>query len=263
MEQETSSLSKSGAIGITLPAKCPILFAGNPKGGRYVEAKNRSVLDNFNMEEPFISRFDIIWLMVDANSPELDDLIMAHIRSFRDRKDTYMKLDELQRYFNYIKTLKPTIPNGIEDMIDKLYKKMRPLNTQNSLPVGIRQYHGIYRLITACASAHLREEVTVEDYNIVENILRGSLKSMKLDLDSGESTGSVLKTKTTKESVWNKVWYSMEDVTKMVWKNDFISNLGKEPNYTALQAREEFDKRERGGLVEIDNDSGMYKMVDK
>lgn len=212
MEQETSSLSKSGAVGITLPAKCPILFAGNPKGGKYIE-RGKSVLDNFNMETPFISRFDLIWLMVDANDPELDKLIREHIRSFRSRKDTYMKLDELQRYFNYIKTLSPVIPKEIETKIDELHAKMRPLNKLDSLPVGIRQFHAIYRLVTACASAHLRETVIMQDFEIVQNIIRDALKSMKMDLETGELEGSVLKKKDTKEKVFltygQSVWMMM------------------------------------------------------
>ena len=260
MEQETSSIAKSGAVGITLPAKCPILFAGNPKGGKYIE-RNKSVLDNFNMETPFISRFDLIWLMIDANDPELDKLIRSHIRNFRLRKDKYMKLDELQRYFNYIKTLTPEIPEEIEDKIDELHTKLRPLNKLDSLPIGIRQYHGIYRLITACAASHLREVVTLEDYEIVENILRDALKTMKMDLETGELEGSILPKKMTKEKAWLDTWNECMDDDGEVDKDIFVEALGKTENYNQLNAGVEFSKRLNAGHIELMNDTGLYKMV--
>lgn len=258
MEQQTSTLTKSGAVGMKLPAKCPILFAGNPKGGKYTE--KRSVLDNFNMETPFISRFDIIWLMIDANDPEVDKRIRKHIRSFRIRKGQYMKDDELQRYFEYVKTLKPIISEDIEDKIDELHAKMRPINTLESLPIGIRQYHGIYRLVTACASAHLRKEVTMDDYYIVENIIRASLRSMKMDLDTGEVVGSVLKNKDTKDYAWLEAWDKVKDEDGEVDKDEFIAELAKSPKF-GMNASQEFNKRHNAGRIELSNDTEKYKMV--
>lgn len=260
MEQETSSMSKSGAIGITLPSKCPILFAGNPKGGKYIE-RGKSVLDNFNMETPFISRFDLIWLMIDANDPELDKSIRDHIRSFKLRKDKYMKLDELQRFFNYINTLHPDIPEPIQDMIDTLHAKMRPLNKLDSLPIGIRQFHGIYRLVTACASAHLRMVATVQDFEIVSDILKDALKSMKMDLDSGELEGSILKKKDTKEKIFFDTWAKTMDINGEVDKDKFIEALGKSSQFNPLNSGAEFQKRLNAGHVELMNDNGLYKMV--
>ena len=257
MEQETSSLSKSGAIGITLPAKCPILFAGNPKGGKYVDV-GKSVLDNFNMETPFVSRFDLIWLVIDENNPETDKAIRQHIRGYRN-KPAKFSMEELQRYFSYIKTLSPTVPDSIEDKIDKLHAKMRPLNKLESMPIGIRQFHGIYRLVTACASAHLRTEATVQDFEIVLGILESALKSMKMDLSSGEMEGSVLKTKDTKDSTFLFIWNACKDINNEVDKEILIDELQKSGKFG--DATKEFDKRLAGGQIELRNSTGRYKMI--
>ena len=125
-------------------------------------------MDNFDMETPFVSRFDILWLLVDDNDPETDKLIRKFIRSYQARKQDYMTVEELQRYFEYIRALDATVPDQFMDRIDELHTKMRPLNIDSGVPIGWRQYHGLYRLLTASAKANLRSVVCEEDFDIVE-----------------------------------------------------------------------------------------------
>lgn len=70
MEQQTISISKAGIV-TTLQARCSIVAAANPIGGRY----NASIPFSQNVEltEPILSRFDILCVVRDTVDPEEDE----------------------------------------------------------------------------------------------------------------------------------------------------------------------------------------------
>jgi len=65
MEQQTISITKAG-VKATLNARCSILAAANPIGGRYETSKDLRY--NVQLSAPILSRFDLIFIMVDSNS---------------------------------------------------------------------------------------------------------------------------------------------------------------------------------------------------
>lgn len=259
MEQQTVTLVKNGVPGIRLPAKCPLLFAGNPKGSKF--NKKLSIMDNFNMSVPFVSRFDFVFCIVDSNDPIMDQEIRECIKSFEKRSGQYMSTEELQRYFTYIGTLDAKVPESLYYKIDELHIKMRKLNKVDSLPIGVRQYHGLFRLVTACASAHLRIVATEEDISIVEKIIDASFKSMRMDLESGELEGSIIPKKMTKETAFLETWNECLDDEGTVGREEFVDKLGKHEQYNALNSPIEFRRWHDTGHIELLNDSGRYKMT--
>ena len=70
MEQQTISISKAGIV-TTLQARCAIVAAANPIGGRY----NATVPFSQNVEltEPILSRFDILCVVRDTVDPAEDE----------------------------------------------------------------------------------------------------------------------------------------------------------------------------------------------
>ena len=259
MEQQTTTLTKNGVPSLTLPTKCPLLFAGNPKNGKF--NKKLSIMDNFNMETPFVSRFDFVWCVTDSNDVEIDHSIRECIKSFQSRKEQYMKTDELQRYFTYIGTLVATVPESLYNKIDSLHIKMRELNKLDGLPIGWRQYHGLFRLITACATAHLRTIAIEEDIKLVETIIDASFQSMRMDLESGEQTGSIVPKKETKETVFLEVWHECKDIQGEVGREEFIDKLGKRTPYLPTNSPIEFRKWWDSGKIELNNETDRFKMV--
>jgi DNA replication licensing factor MCM2 len=57
MEQQSISISKAGIV-TTLQARCSVIAAANPVGGRYDPAL--TFMDNVDLSEPILTRFDIL-----------------------------------------------------------------------------------------------------------------------------------------------------------------------------------------------------------
>ena len=97
MEQQRIDISKGG-ITASLPSRCAIIAAANPKDGRFSNrASNSSVLRSFKetgLEAPLASRFDIIWMMRDEPKPENDEMIAKHILLSRTKGVPEALIDE-------------------------------------------------------------------------------------------------------------------------------------------------------------------------
>ncbi|CDK25118.1 unnamed protein product [Kuraishia capsulata CBS 1993] len=83
MEQQSISISKAGIV-TTLHARCAVIAAANPTGGRYNSTMNLS--QNVNLTEPILSRFDILCVVKDTVDPVTDErlasfVIDSHMRS--------------------------------------------------------------------------------------------------------------------------------------------------------------------------------------
>lgn len=62
MEQQSVTVAKSGIIS-SFPARTSILAAANPIGGQY--DKSKTITENLNINQPILSRFDLIFLLLD------------------------------------------------------------------------------------------------------------------------------------------------------------------------------------------------------
>ncbi len=76
MEQQTISISKAG-ITTTLNARTSILAAANPLYGRY--NPKISPVDNINLPAALLSRFDVMFLILDKPSFDDDERLAQHV----------------------------------------------------------------------------------------------------------------------------------------------------------------------------------------
>lgn len=84
MEQQSISISKAGIV-TTLQARCSVIAAANPIGGRYNGSFD--LQRNVNLTEPILSRFDIVCVVRDLCNPENDErlagfVVDSHMRSY-------------------------------------------------------------------------------------------------------------------------------------------------------------------------------------
>uniref|UniRef100_A0A8C3W8J7 DNA helicase MCM8 n=1 Tax=Catagonus wagneri TaxID=51154 RepID=A0A8C3W8J7_9CETA len=80
MEQQSISLAKAGMV-CSLPARTSIIAAANPVGGHYNKAK--TVSENLKMGSALLSRFDLVFILLDTPNEDHDHLLSEHVIAIR------------------------------------------------------------------------------------------------------------------------------------------------------------------------------------
>ncbi|XP_060201627.1 probable DNA helicase MCM8 [Lycium barbarum] len=78
MEQQCVSVAKAGLVA-SLSARTTVLAAANPVGGHYNRAK--TVNENLKMSGALLSRFDLVFILLDKPDEVLDKRLSEHIMS--------------------------------------------------------------------------------------------------------------------------------------------------------------------------------------
>ena len=76
MEQQSISISKAGIV-TTLQARCAVVAAANPIGGRYDVSKTFS--ENVLLTDPILQRFDVLCVLRDEADPVLDERLATFV----------------------------------------------------------------------------------------------------------------------------------------------------------------------------------------
>src|SRR5210317_2552127 len=76
MEQQTVSIAKAGIIA-TLHARTSVLASANPVESRY--NPSLSVVENIQLPPTLLSRFDLIYLILDAPNVDNDRMLGQHL----------------------------------------------------------------------------------------------------------------------------------------------------------------------------------------
>jgi DNA replication licensing factor MCM4 len=119
MEQQTISIAKAGII-CQLNARTAILASANPIDSKYDPKK--SVIANIKLPPTLISRFDLIYLMLDPKSEIYDRRLASHILSLYGDQEELMEIDKkyiskevMMAYLSFAKRhnpeLKPDVVN--------------------------------------------------------------------------------------------------------------------------------------------------------
>jgi DNA helicase MCM8 len=84
MEQQSISIAKAGVV-CTLCARTSVMAAANPKCGKY--RRDKTLLENLAMDAPLLSRFDLVFMMVDNADDRRDDLLASHVVEIHSGKN--------------------------------------------------------------------------------------------------------------------------------------------------------------------------------
>ncbi|EEY69900.1 DNA replication licensing factor MCM8 [Phytophthora infestans T30-4] len=82
MEQQSISIAKAGIV-CNLNARTSVIAAANPSGGHY--DRSRSVGENLKMKAALLSRFDLVFILLDRPDEERDRLLSEHVMSSHAR----------------------------------------------------------------------------------------------------------------------------------------------------------------------------------
>ena len=140
MEQQTISIAKAGIV-CQLNARTAILASANPVESKY--NPKRSVVENIKLPPTLLSRFDLIYLMLDNNSPISDSKLASHILSLysNEKCDDLLKpiIDKntLSQYISFARhNIFPEISEGAVEELVRGYVEMRKLgSSRNTITV--------------------------------------------------------------------------------------------------------------------------------
>ncbi|KAA0005444.1 AAA family ATPase [Euryarchaeota archaeon ex4484_162] len=209
MEQQEISVAKAG-INATLKSRCALLAAANPKLGRFDEYL--PIHEQINMPPALLSRFDLIFSIIDKPNVDRDSDLAAHIlmahkagevheHISKSKKSLHKKSEEeklmeivkpvfepefLRKYIAYAKrNVFPVMTEEAIETIKNYYVSLRA-SSEDSIPFTPRQLEAFVRLAEASARVRLSSKVTVEDAQRAISIIDQYLRRVSLDRETGK-----------------------------------------------------------------------------
>lgn len=177
LEQQTITVNKAG-VSATLVCRTTMLSACNPKSGKFIP--NKPFIFQIDLAPPLLSRFDLVYQVVDKPDPIKDSEIADHILFIAKGAQesilnldshiikTEIDLDILKKYIRYSKqNIFPVFDEGAMKLIKRYYlgQRSKTVEYQNDMSINIapRQLEGLIRLSEASAKMRLSEKIEEQD----------------------------------------------------------------------------------------------------
>ncbi|WIA16663.1 hypothetical protein OEZ85_013326 [Tetradesmus obliquus] len=204
MEQQTVSIAKAG-ITTTLNTRTTILAAANPAYGRW--NRRRSPGDNINMPPALLSRFDIMWLLLDETDEQNDMRLAAHIINVHQGRvgtaaaaaaaaagsssavppeGALIPPRLLRAYITLARRQQPAIPQELTDYVAAHYVEARGQEAselgERGAYITPRTLMSILRLSQAVAKLRFDDNVVRSDIDAAIALMRASQASIEPEL---------------------------------------------------------------------------------
>ena len=203
MEQQTVSIAKAGII-TTLNARTSILAAANPVGSKY--NARLPITKNIDLPPTLISRFDLLYLVLDNIDEFADRKLAKHLVSMylEDRPETVgqdvLPLDVLTAYITYARSkIHPQLSSEASDELVKNYVNLRktgedPNSSEKRITATTRQLESMIRLSEAHARMRFSEQVELKDVVEANRLIIDAVKGSATDPVTGLVDISLLNT---------------------------------------------------------------------
>jgi len=205
MEQQTVSIAKAG-ITTTLNTRTTILAAANPAFGRYNPYK--SPVENINLPPSLLSRFDLLFLLLDTVDNDKDRQLALHVckvhSSFAtkaEKEDAGDKLkpdfdpfdsNVMRTYIRRAKSFEPYIDDSLKDEIVDAYVNLRieekrsEIDSRKSYTTP-RTLLAIMRLSQAHARSRFSNRVERQDFEESMRLTNASKESVELSVPTHQN----------------------------------------------------------------------------
>ncbi|KAJ3607284.1 hypothetical protein NHX12_026795 [Muraenolepis orangiensis] len=126
MEQGRVTIAKAG-IHARLNARCSVLAAANPVYGRYDQYK--TPMENIGLQDSLLSRFDLLFIMLDQMDPEHDRQISDHVLRMHRYRDPRQQEGSALAFGGSVDVLATADPDAVEEEQEDLqiYEKHNQL----------------------------------------------------------------------------------------------------------------------------------------
>lgn len=203
MEQQTVSIAKAG-ITTSLNARTTVLAAANPAYGRY--NKRRSINENLDMPAALLSRFDLVFIMLDKATQEGDEQLARHITYVHRHAShpplafTPMSGATIRSYIARAKVCEPVVSPDLMNLLADNFVSMREETKKAGMAAETSSYDGsnsresfctarsllsILRLSQAVARVHFRDVVLEADVYEAVRLITQSKQALEEDPQRG------------------------------------------------------------------------------
>ena len=187
MEQQTISISKAG-ITTTLNARTAILAAANPLYGRY--NPRASPLENINLPAALLSRFDILFLILDTPDRDADEELARHVThvhihsSHPQAEGRIFSPQEVRQWVARARGYRPVVPHSVSEYLVGAYVRMRQQQKRDEhakrqfAHTSARTLLGVVRLAQALARLRFADVVVTDDVDEALRLVEVSKSSL-------------------------------------------------------------------------------------
>ena len=191
MEQQTLSIAKAGIV-CQLNARTSVLAAANPVASEW--DKSKTIIDNVKLPDTLLSRFDLIFLILDPNNSAYDSKLAKYLISIYhgDQETGGQELISNELMKDYIAYARANVHPKLTEqanacLIDK-YVELRAesVSSRGRICVYPRNLESLIRLSEAHAKMRLSNEVTLEDVEEAVRLTREATKSSSTDPNTGK-----------------------------------------------------------------------------
>ena len=194
MEQQTVSVAKAGII-CSLNARTSILASANPIDSKY--DPNKSVVANINLSPTLLSRFDLIYLILDRPNERTDRQLAEHLLALYQpgarQETTVIKQRTLMEYISYARReVQPRLSERAAEQLISEYVALRRMGSGHSgdpnrrvITATPRQLESLVRLSEAHARMRLSPWVEPADVDEAVRLMRVATQSAATDPMTG------------------------------------------------------------------------------
>uniref|UniRef100_A0AAA9RTC7 DNA replication licensing factor MCM4 n=2 Tax=Bos TaxID=9903 RepID=A0AAA9RTC7_BOVIN len=198
MEQQTLSIAKAGII-CQLNARTSILAAANPIESQWNPKK--TTIENIQLPHTLLSRFDLIFLMLDPQDEAYDRRLAHHLvslyyQSEEEAQEEGMDMAVLRDYIAYAhSTVMPRLSQDASQALIEAYVDMRKVGSSRGMVSAYpRQLESLIRLAEAHAKVRFSNKVEAIDVEEAKRLHREALKQSATDPRTGIVDISILTT---------------------------------------------------------------------
>ncbi|ETE68700.1 DNA replication licensing factor mcm4, partial [Ophiophagus hannah] len=198
MEQQTLSIAKAGII-CQLNARTSILAAANPIESQWNPKK--TTIENIQLPHTLLSRFDLIFLMLDPRDETYDRRLAHHLVSLyyqteEQVEEEYMDMAVLRDYIAYARNyINPKLSEEASQALIEAYVDMRKVGSGKGMVSAYpRQLESLIRLAEAHAKVRFSRKVETIDVEEAKRLHREALKQSATDPRTGIVDISILTT---------------------------------------------------------------------
>ncbi|KAI5644525.1 MCM2/3/5 family domain-containing protein [Phthorimaea operculella] len=178
MEQQTISIAKAGIV-CKLNTRCAVLAACNPKG-RY--ETDQPLAANVSLGTPLLSRFDLIFILLDSKNQAWDKLVSSYIL-FGDSRTPNNKqwtVEKLQMYIGLIGGRPTEMTAAANSILQAYYMLQRKSQYRDTSRTTVRMLDSLVRLSAAHCRLMYRDTILPQDAIIAVSLVDLSMQDCTL-----------------------------------------------------------------------------------